>query len=252
MKIVPSRLAVSSLPPPSRCRHSPERRHRGTAPPFPSPAPICWSRAEGQGASRFEQLRAAIREELIRRDILSRRKARQGQGLDKSATVQAPDGHGPPGRADPCLPAGLRRRPSGERRRRQGQNPRQDQDPARRQGNTRPATSWSRGRRAKAIIAKLDKGKIEDLAKAVQDPGSKDKGGDLGIEPTPAQLRRSPSSLVHRRKNTTDDTATPVRRPILAYHVIKLEDTPLSRSHPGSLLERGKTSSTGASTSTRC
>jgi peptidyl-prolyl cis-trans isomerase C len=77
---------------------------------------------------------------------------------------------------------------------------------------------------AKAIIEKLNKGeKFEDLAKASKDPGSKDKGGDLGWA-VPAQNYVKPfaDALVKLEKGKY--TATPVKTDF-GYHVIMLDDT---------------------------
>ena len=76
---------------------------------------------------------------------------------------------------------------------------------------------------AKAIIAKLKKGeKIEDLAKDSKDPGSKDRGGDLGWA-NPASFV-PPFSAAMTKLEKGKFTETPVKSDF-GWHVIQLEDT---------------------------
>lgn len=76
---------------------------------------------------------------------------------------------------------------------------------------------------AKAIIAKLKKGdKFEDLAKAdSKDPGSKDKGGELGWAPPANYVKPFADALTGLQKGKY--TETPVKTDF-GYHVILLED----------------------------
>lgn len=76
---------------------------------------------------------------------------------------------------------------------------------------------------AKAIIAKLKKGeKIDDLAKESKDPGSKDRGGDLGWA-NPASFV-PPFSAAMTKLEKGKFTETPVKTDF-GWHVILLEDT---------------------------
>ena len=76
---------------------------------------------------------------------------------------------------------------------------------------------------AKAIIEKLKKGeKIEDLAKESKDPGSKDRGGDLGWA-NPASFV-PPFSAAMTKLEKGKFTETPVKSDF-GWHVIQLEDT---------------------------
>jgi peptidyl-prolyl cis-trans isomerase C len=76
---------------------------------------------------------------------------------------------------------------------------------------------------AKAIIEKLKKGeKIEDLAKASKDPGSKERGGDLGWA-NPASFV-PPFSAAMTKLEKGKFTETPVKSDF-GWHVIQLEDT---------------------------
>lgn len=76
---------------------------------------------------------------------------------------------------------------------------------------------------AKSIIEKLKKGaKIEDLAKDSKDPGSKDRGGDLGWA-NPASFV-PPFSAAMTKLEKGKFTETPVKSDF-GWHVIQLEDT---------------------------
>jgi len=76
---------------------------------------------------------------------------------------------------------------------------------------------------AKAIIAKLDKGeKFADLAKASKDPGSKDKGGELGWSSPSAYVKPFGEALGKLKKG--EYTKTPVKSDF-GYHVIQLDDS---------------------------
>ncbi len=76
---------------------------------------------------------------------------------------------------------------------------------------------------AKAIIVKLKKGeKIDDLAKESKDPGSKDRGGDLGWA-TPASFV-PPFSAAMIKLEKGKFTEVPVKTDF-GWHVILLEDT---------------------------
>jgi peptidyl-prolyl cis-trans isomerase C len=76
---------------------------------------------------------------------------------------------------------------------------------------------------AKDIIAKLAKGeKFEDLAKQSKDPGSKDRGGDLGWASPGNYVKPFSDALVKLEKGKS--TATPVKSDF-GWHVILLEDT---------------------------
>jgi peptidyl-prolyl cis-trans isomerase C len=75
---------------------------------------------------------------------------------------------------------------------------------------------------AKAIIEKLKKGeKFEDLAKASKDPGSKEKGGELGWANQAAYVKPFSEAMVKLEKGKF--TETPVKSDF-GWHVIELED----------------------------
>lgn len=76
---------------------------------------------------------------------------------------------------------------------------------------------------AKAIIAKLDKGeKFAELAKASKDPGSKDKGGELGWSSPNSYVKPFGEALAKLKKG--EYTKAPVKSDF-GYHVIMLEDS---------------------------
>ena len=76
---------------------------------------------------------------------------------------------------------------------------------------------------AKAIIAKLDKGeKFSELAKQSKDPGSKDKGGDLGWSSPNSYVKPFANALSALKKG--EYTKTPVHSDF-GYHVIQLDDS---------------------------
>ena len=76
---------------------------------------------------------------------------------------------------------------------------------------------------AKAIIAKLDKGeKFSELAKQSKDPGSKDKGGELGWSSPAAYVKPFAEALTKLKKG--EYTKTPVHSDF-GYHVIQLDDS---------------------------
>lgn len=76
---------------------------------------------------------------------------------------------------------------------------------------------------AKAIIDKLKKGeKFEELAKQSKDPGSKDQGGDLGWSNPAAYVPQFSAAMVKLEKGKF--TETPVKSDF-GWHVIQLDDT---------------------------
>lgn len=77
---------------------------------------------------------------------------------------------------------------------------------------------------AKAVITKLKAGsKFEDLAKELsKDPGSKEKGGDLGWSNKAAYVKPFTEAMMALKKG--EFTETPVKSDF-GYHIIQLEDT---------------------------
>ena len=76
---------------------------------------------------------------------------------------------------------------------------------------------------AKAIVAKLKKGeKFETLAAQSKDPGSKDKGGDLGWSVPSGYVK--PFADAMQTLNKGQYTETPIKSEF-GWHVIQLDDT---------------------------
>jgi peptidyl-prolyl cis-trans isomerase C len=76
---------------------------------------------------------------------------------------------------------------------------------------------------AKAIVEKLKKGeRFEDLAKQSKDPGSKDKGGDLGWSNPAAYVKPFADAMVKLQKGKF--TEAPVKSDF-GWHVMQLDDT---------------------------
>lgn len=221
MKIVPTRLAVSliaaAIALPAFAQNV--ATVNGTAIPQ-SRADLLVTEQKSQGAPDSEQLRAAVKEELIRREVLSQ-EARK-KSLDKSAAVQA--------QMDMARQAVLIRaylqdfvkaHPVSDA------DVKAEYDKIKSQLGDKEYKARhilvEKEEDAKAIIAKLDKGeKFDDLAKQSKDPGSKDKGGDLGWANPASFVKPFADALSKLEKGKY--TTTPVKTDF-GYHVIKLEDT---------------------------
>ena len=132
-----------------------------------------------RGAPDTEQMRGAVREELINREVLAQ-EARKA-GAEKAPEVQTQLDMVRQEIVVELLPAGVRAQEPGQprpRSRRSTTAP--NRSTATR--NTRRVTSWSRPRtRRKGLIADLKKGaKFDELAtKNSKDTGSAQRGGDL-------------------------------------------------------------------------
>jgi peptidyl-prolyl cis-trans isomerase C len=75
---------------------------------------------------------------------------------------------------------------------------------------------------AKDIIARLQKGeKFDELAKRSKDPGNKDRGGDLGWSPPGGYVKPFADALVKLEKGKF--SATPVKTDF-GWHVLQLDD----------------------------
>ena len=175
---------------------------------------------KAKGAPDSPELKKAVREELIRRELLAQ-EARKA-GLDKKADV--------------VLQAELARQALYIRAYVQDylkKNPisdaqlRSQYDAAKTQmGSTEYKLRHilvANEDDAKAIIANLKKGaKFDELAKQSIDPGSKDKGGELGWASAGNFVKPFAEALTALGKGKY--TETPVKTEF-GYHVIELEDT---------------------------
>lgn len=173
-----------------------------------------------QGAPNDDQLKRAVREELVRREVISQ-EARK-KGLDKKAEVTA--------RADMARQAVL----VGAYLDDWAKANKVKDTAVRAEYDTRiksmPGQEYharhilvEKEDEAQAIIKKLQSGaKFADLAKESKDPGSKENGGDLGWNAPNAFVPAFSEAMVKLAKGTF--TPQPVKTNF-GYHVILLEDS---------------------------
>lgn len=221
MKIVPSRLALSLI---AAFVAIPAFAQtvvtvNGTAIPQ-ARADVMISEQKAQGAPDSEQLRNAVKEELVRREVLAQ-EARK-KGLEKAGNVQAQVELARQAvliraylqdyvKAHPVTDAEIKA----------------EYEKIKSQLGDKEYKARhilvEKEEEAKAIIAKLDKGeKFDELAKQSKDPGSKDKGGDLGWANPAGFVKPFADGLTKLEKGKY--TTTPVKSDF-GYHVIMLEDS---------------------------
>ncbi|HRH14907.1 MAG TPA: peptidylprolyl isomerase [Azonexus sp.] len=175
---------------------------------------------KAQGTPDSPQLQNAVKEELIRRELLVQEAKKKG--LDKKSDVQ--------GQIELARQAVLIRAYLSDYVR---ANPISDEALKKdyeaikaNLGSTEYKTKHilvATEDEAKAIIAKLEKGeKFSDLAKQSKDPGSKDNGGELGWSSPSTYVKPFSDALTKLKKG--EYTKTPVKTDF-GYHVIMLEDT---------------------------
>ncbi|MBR0565285.1 peptidylprolyl isomerase [Azoarcus sp. L1K30] len=221
MKLFPSRLAIALLA--GFVTHASFAADavatvNGTAIPA-ARAEAMMSEQRAQGAPDSPQLRDAVREELVRREILGQ--AAVKKGLDKKADVLA--------QMDIARQAILIRAYLQDYVK---SNPVTEADLKKEYDNIKSHMGDKEYKprhvlletedQAKEVIAKLQSGaKIEDLAKDSRDPGSKDRGGDLGWSNPGMFVAPFSEAMVKLAKGKF--TTTPVKSDF-GYHVIYLED----------------------------
>lgn len=174
---------------------------------------------KAQGVAETEQLRAQVKEELVRREVLSQ--AAKGKGLDKKPEVI--------GQMELARQAVLIRAYLQDYMRSRPVNDadlKKEFDGINKQlgGKEYKARHIlvEKEDEAKDIIGKLKKGeKFEDLAKQSKDPGSKDRGGDLGWSTPANYVKPFGDALVALQKGKYTDA--PVKTDF-GYHVIQQED----------------------------
>ncbi|MDR0776452.1 MAG: peptidylprolyl isomerase [Azonexus sp.] len=175
---------------------------------------------KAQGAQDGPELQNAVKEELIRRELLAQEAKKRG--LDKKDTV--------PGQVELAKQAVLirayltdyvRTNPITEERLKA-----EYETIKANIGETEYKVHHilvEKEDEAKAIIAKLDKGeKFSELAKQSKDPGSRDNGGDLGWNSPAAYVKPFGEALPQLKKG--EYTKTPVKTDF-GYHVIQVEDS---------------------------
>jgi peptidyl-prolyl cis-trans isomerase C len=175
---------------------------------------------KAQGAPDSAELQGAVKEELIRREVLAQEAKKKG--LDKKADVQ--------GQVELAKQAVLIRAYLSEQVRAnpvsEAQLKAEYEAIKSGLGNTEYKARHvlvDKEEDAKAIIAKLDKGeKFADLAKQSKDPGSKDKGGELGWSAPNAYVKPFAEALTKLKKG--EYTKVPVHSDF-GYHVIELDDS---------------------------
>jgi peptidyl-prolyl cis-trans isomerase C len=187
--------------------------------------PASWADAmmteqKAQGAPDSEQLRKAVTEELVRREVLAQ-EARK-KGLDKQPVTAA--------QMDLARQAVLIRASLQDYVK---ANPVSEAD-IKAEYEKIKANLGDKEYKvrhilvekeddAKGIIGKLQGGqKFEDLAKESKDPGSKDKGGDLGWANPGMFVKPFSEAMVKLEKGKF--TPQPVKS-VFGYHVIMLEDS---------------------------
>ena len=174
---------------------------------------------EAQGRKDSDELRAAVREELVRREVLTQ--AATKAGLDKKAAIQ---GQMELARQGVLIGAYLndyvQKHPVN------AADVQKEYDAIKdRLGNKEYKVRHvlvENEADATAIIEKLKKGeKFDELAKQSKDPGSKDRGGDLGWANRAAYVKPFADAMVALEKGKY--TATPVKSDF-GWHVIQLDD----------------------------
>ena len=175
---------------------------------------------KAQGAPDSPELQNAVKEELVRREILAQEAKKKG--LDKNANIQ--------GQIELAKQAVLIRAYLSDYVKAHPISEAQLKAEYDLIKTNLGATEYKarhvlveKEDEAKAIIAKLEKGdKFSELAKASKDPGSKDKGGELGWSSPKAYVKPFGDALVLLKKG--EYTKTPVKSDF-GYHVIQLDDS---------------------------
>jgi peptidyl-prolyl cis-trans isomerase C len=173
-----------------------------------------------QGQPESDNLRKAVREELIRREVLAQEA--QKKGIDKKPDVQ--------GQLDLARQGVLIGAYLGDYVRTHGIS---DEAIKKEYDGIKAALGDKEYKarhvlvekedEAKAIIERLGKGeKFEDLAKQSKDPGSKERGGDLGWSTPASYVKPFAEAMVKLEKGKY--TTAPVKSDF-GWHVILLEDT---------------------------
>lgn len=222
MKRFPSRLAMALMAGFFACSAyaaDPVATVNGTAIPA-ARATVMLDEQKAQGAQDSPELNEAIREELIRREVLAQAAAKAG--LDKRKDIQT--------QMDLARQAILIRAYLQDFVK---NNPVTDADVAKEYESIKAKMGGKEYKprhvlvetedEAKAIIASLGAGgKFEEIAaKQSKDPGSKDKGGELGWSNPGMFVKPFSDAMVALEKGKY--TSTPVKSDF-GYHVIQLDD----------------------------
>lgn len=172
-----------------------------------------------QGQAKTPELEKAVKEELVRREVLAQ--AAVAKGLDKKSDVQA---QVELARQGVLIGAYLNEFARGVKI---------TDDDVKKEYDTLKSALGDKEYKArhvlvekedeaKDIIARLKKGeKFEELAKASKDPGSKDKGGELGWANKASYVPPFAEAMTHLAKGKY--TEAPVQSNF-GWHVIQLDD----------------------------
>ena len=221
MKRFPSRLAIAMLAGflalPAAAADSIAKVNGVAIPAERAEAMLAEQRA--QGAPDSDQLKDAVREELIRREVLSQQA--KAKGFDKKTDVQAQMEMAKQAiliraylqdfvQKNPVTDAEIQQEYDAIKSR-MG-----DKEYKPRHVLVETETE------AKAIIARLQNGTpFEEVAKESRDPGSKDRGGELGWSNPGMYVKPFSDAMVKLQKGKYP--ATPVKSDF-GYHVIQLDD----------------------------
>ena len=175
---------------------------------------------QAQGAPDSPELKNAVREELIRRELLAQEAKKLG--LDKKPEVAA--------QADLARQAIFIRAFVQDYVKKHPISDEQAKAAYDRMKSQLGSTEYKvrhilveKEDDAKTIIVNLKKGaKFEELAKQSKDPGSRDKGGDLGWSSTASYVKPFGDAVTGLAKGK--HTETPVKTDF-GYHVILVEDS---------------------------
>lgn len=221
MKLFPSRLTLALIAGLFACTASaadPVATVNGVAIPGEH-ADVMISEQRGQGAEDGPQLRDTVREELIRREVLSQEAAKSG--LDQRPEVQA--------QMHLARQAILIRAYLQDYVR---NNPVSDEELQKEYEQIKSRMSGKEylprhvlvetEDEAKAIIERLRAGEaFEEVAKESKDPGSRERGGELGWSNPGMFVKPFSDAMVALDKG--EYSATPVKSDF-GYHVIQLDD----------------------------
>lgn len=184
-----------------------------------SRAEVLIANQAAQGQARTPELETAVREELVRREVLSQ--AALKKGVDKKPEVQ-----GQLELARQGVLIGTYLNDYARNFQISDADVTKEYDAIRsalgeKEYKARHILVESEGE-AKDIIAKLQKGeKFEDLAKASKDPGSKERGGELGWANKASYVPQFSDAMAKLEKGKY--TAAPVKSDF-GWHVIQLDD----------------------------
>ncbi|GBG01302.1 peptidylprolyl isomerase [Azospira sp. I13] len=175
---------------------------------------------KAQGAQEGPELRAAVREELVRREILTQEAKKKG--LDKKPEIASQMGLASQAvliRA--FIQDYIKNHPVSEAQLKKDY----EQIKSQLGGKEYKARHIlvETEAEAKVLLDKLKKGeKFEDLAKQSKDPGSKDNGGDLGWSNPSNYVKPFAEALIKLEKGKL--TEAPVKSDF-GWHIIQLDDT---------------------------